>query len=154
MGKWIERAAQLQAEDIRDIRANRGANVPNVPIVPASLAPALASGLQKLKGMAAPRMEAPEVWPVIVGDALRLASDGWASHALALGWEPLHLWGVSPATGGIADLEGLAVWLDSRRILLLDAASCVVENGPGSRSIFNRRSREGAVLLWELGVVE
>jgi hypothetical protein len=63
----------------------------------------------------------------------------------------MDLWGCSPVPGGNTDHEGLAVWLDGRRILLLDERTCIVETGPDARSIFNRRSTEGAVFLWDLG---
>lgn len=117
------------------------------------LDPVLAQGLMRLQNMRAPRIARPEVWAEVVADSVRLATDGWASIALSFEdpWHPLHLWGVSPAAGGIADLEGLAVWIAGRPIRVLTATCCTVGNGPGSYSFFNRRSVDGAVLLWELG---
>jgi hypothetical protein len=84
-----------------------------------------------------------------VADALRLASEGWAQQALALGWEPLQLFGFRDDEPD--DCQGLAVWLVGRRALLLDEGSCMVEDGPRSYSIFNRRPMDGAVFLWEIG---
>lgn len=159
MGKWSERAAR------EDQSANPCANsaisadrTERAPIGPndtngTSLLPQpLRVGLDRLGSMAAPAMSRPEIWPEIVRDAQRLATEGWAGRALDLGWHPLDLWGVSPVTGGIADLEGLAVWLSARRVLLLDDRSCIAESRPGSHAIFNRRrSMDGAVFLWDLG---
>lgn len=102
-------------------------------------------GLLYLRGSPAPRITLPKVWSEIIADALRLADGGFAAQALSLGWEPLQLFGVSE------DAPGLAVWLAGRRILLLDDATCIVEAGPNSRAIFNRRPVAGAVFLWELG---
>jgi hypothetical protein len=66
----------------------------------------------------------------------------------------LDLWGCSPDIGGNPDHDGLAVWLDGRRILLLDERTCIVDAGAGARAVFTRRPIDGAVLLWEIdGVV-
>lgn len=108
-------------------------------------------GLRRLRVMAAPHIAAPEVWPGIVEDAARLANEGWAAQALALGWSPLHLWGCSSDRGGNPEHDGLAVWLAGRRVLLLDETSCIADSGAGRRSIFNRHPMEDAVMLWELG---
>jgi hypothetical protein len=90
----------------------------------------------------------------VVADAVRLASDGWAVHALGLGWSALDLWGCSPEPGGDADQDGLAVWIDGRRVLLLDADSCIVESQPRAHSVFNRCSvAAGGVFLWDIGGV-
>ena len=155
MGKWMDLAAKLESGenggDNRDNRDNSPPNVPIVPNVPASLPADIRSGLAALRVMAAPRITRPEVWAAVVADAVRIASDGWAAHALRLGWSPLELWGCSPG-GGNSDHEGLAVWLNGRRVLLLDDATCIVESGPDARSVFHRRSvAGGGVFLWEMG---
>lgn len=113
----------------------------------------LVDGLAELRSCPAPRITRPEVWPVVVADALRLADDGWASQALGLGWGPVDIWGCSPDVGGNPDHDGLAVWLAGRRVLLLDERTCIVEAGPVARSVFTRRQPPpaGAVFLWELG---
>lgn len=112
---------------------------------------ACAAGLVRLSDMATPSITRPEVWMPIVSDALRLATDGWAAQALALGWTELDLWGCSPVCGGNAAHDGLAVWIDGRRPLLIDETSCMVEAGPGAHAIFNRRRSAGSVFLWDLG---
>lgn len=118
-----------------------------------SLPDALIRGLEALTRMVPPRITKPEVWPVVVADALRLADDGWAAQALGLGWGPVDIWGCSPDVGGNPDHDGLAVWLAGRRVLLLDERTCIVETGPVARSVFTRRKvpPAGAVLLWDLG---
>ncbi len=158
MSRWLDLAAEMLggAEPCAN-SANRANSPPDAPngtngTNGTALPAALAAGLASLRAKPAPRITRPDVWPEIVADAERLARCGWAAQALALGWEPLQLFGCSPAAGGIADLEGLAVWLAGRRIILLDSRSVIVANGPRSRSIFNRRSMDGAVFLWELGV--
>jgi hypothetical protein len=96
--------------------------------------------------MAAPALEQPDVWPEIVADALHLAEDGWAEKAIALGWQPMHLWGAHLYE------PGLAVWLRGRRILMIDATHCAVSDRPGAYSCFTRREpAEQAVYLWEYG---
>ncbi len=131
------------------VRHTNVTNVTNVRSLPSDLQ----AGLVRLQAMSAPRITRPQVWPEIVSDALRLASEGWAPQAIALGWGPLDLWGCSPDGGGNPDHEGLALWLDGRRILLLDERTCIVDAGAGARVVFTRRPFEGAVLLWEIAGV-
>lgn len=109
------------------------------------------AGLRTLRRHRPPPIARPEVWPEIVADAVRLVDQGWAQQALALGWEPLQLWGCSPAIGGNIDMDGLAVRLCGRRIVLLDERTAILESGAGTHAVFNRRSMEGAVFLWNLG---
>lgn len=102
--------------------------------------------------MQAPRITLPQVWPEIVADAARLASEGWAAQALALGWKELELFGCCGEPKGEPMQAGLAVWLAGRRVLLLDALSCLVEDGPNARAVFYGRSvAPGGVFLWDLG---
>ncbi len=112
---------------------------------------ACADGFARLQAMPPPRITRPEVWSEIVADALRLAADGWAMQALALGWTSLDLWGCSPVARGNPDHGGLAVWLDGRRILLLDERTCIVDAGAGARAVFTRREPAVGMLLWDLG---
>lgn len=116
----------------------------------APLSPSVRAGLDRLRQMPTPRIRRPSVWPEIVSDAIRLAEQGWASSALGLGWEPIHLWGVSFAHGGIADLEGVAVWLDGG-VPMFSADYCNVRVGPGRFRCMKRRPMDGAIYLWEIG---
>jgi hypothetical protein len=72
---------------------------------------------------------------------------GWVHQALALGWSELDLFG---AAIGEDDTDGLAVWLKGRRLLAIteDFASAEINGG---RAYFNRSTRSGGVLLWNLG---
>ena len=158
MSRWLDLAAQMEGSGEpcanSAISANRAETAPNDTTGTngtQALPSPIVGGLKRLREMAAPRITRPEVWLAIVTDALRLASDGWAAQALALGWSPLDLWGCSPVRGGNVSHDGLAVWIDGRRVLLLDDASCIVEAGSG-RSVFNRSSvAPGGVMLWQLG---
>jgi hypothetical protein len=109
----------------------------------------LADGLLRLQGMRPPRLATPDVWPGVVADAVWLGSEGRGGSAMALGWSLLDLFGCSPDIGGDAGKDGLAVWLNGRRDLLIGAECCILRDGQ-QRALFNRRPRPGGVLLWEL----
>lgn len=98
-----------------------------------------------------PHLSVPAAWGRVVADAERLAVNGRAGQALALGWSLFDVWGSSPDVGGNPDHDGLAVWIEGRRVLLLDERTCIVATTATQRSLFNRRDVAGAVLLWELG---
>jgi hypothetical protein len=156
MGKWLELAARLEADgwDNRDNRDNSpgfAANVPNVPNVPASLPPSVVEGLAQLANAPAPRLIVPDAWPVAVADALRIASDGWADKAFALGWSELDLFGAVPDREGDPDADGLAVKLGGRTILALCANFATVTSGGTVRAYLHRGNNDGAVLMWALG---
>lgn len=107
----------------------------------------LTLGLKRLRLMPAPRTTTPSAWLEIVADAARIADEGWAARATELGWSPVDLFGCSRD----GEYEGLAVWLRSRRIVLIDENSAIAIAGDRRRAVFNRRDHEGAILLWELG---
>jgi hypothetical protein len=108
------------------------------------------AGLQQLAGMTPPTISKPPMWWEVRADALRLASDGWVTKALALGWEPLHLFGCSGEAGGDPDQEGLAVQLAGRVVLLLNDTSAIISGAPGVYACFNIRPMPQAVFLWDL----
>ena len=107
----------------------------------------LALGLKRLRLMPAPRITDPSAWPEIISDATRIADEGWAARAIGLGWSALDLFGCSID----GEYEALAVWLRTRRIILIDERSAITVANDGRRHVFNRRDHEGAILLWELG---
>lgn len=127
-----------------------GAIVPIVPFVTA-LPPTVRDGLAALARLAAPRLCRPELWPRVVADALRLATDGWATQALSLGWSPLDLFGAVPDPAGDPHGDGLAVWLSGRKVVALTADGAAVLNGDTGRTYFLRPRAPGAVLIWALG---
>jgi hypothetical protein len=118
-----------------------------IPELPA----ACIAGLRRLKGMPSPRLARPDLWPVAVADALRLAADGWAATALAMGWKQLDLFGAVPDRSGDLDADGLAVRLGNRRLLALCASFATVDLGNGGRIYLHRGNNDGAILLWDLG---
>ena len=69
-------------------------------------------------------------------DAEALLRDGWAARALALGWHPLELYGADVDGGN--QYNGLAVWLDRRRIVVLDNTLAIIRDGEWRRC-FNRQ---------------
>ncbi len=162
MNRWIDLAARMQADGETCANSANSAKTPPDRIEPAPIGPNdtvgtvsfpadVVVGLKALQAMAAPRIARPEIWPGVVADAFRLTSEGWAAQALSLGWTPLDLWGCSPVARGNPDHEGLAVWLDGRRILLLDERTCIVDAGAGARAVFTRREPAVGALLWDLG---
>jgi hypothetical protein len=110
----------------------------------------MTKGLNRLSKMAAPPLQRPEVWPFVVSDALGLARDGWAAKALALGWDSLDLFGAVTDPDGCDNADGLAVWLGGRPVLAICATYASVGDGAG-RAYFNRSTRLGTTLLWEIG---
>ncbi|MEO6247025.1 MAG: DUF3987 domain-containing protein [Sphingomicrobium sp.] len=93
--------------------------------------------------------EAAARWLAVAG-AVRLADEGWAAKALALGWDELELFGAVPDADGDPAGDGLAVWLNGRELLAMTADYAVAAQ-PGGWAYFNRRQSSGAVLLWALG---
>ena len=154
MGKWMDLAAKLASGenggDNRDNRDNSPPNVPIVPNVPASLPADIRSGLAALRIMAAPPITKPEVWPGIVADALRLATNPDVAAALRTGWHPLHFWGCCPSADADPALEGLAVRLMGRKPLIYDTHA-IMESAAATHSVFTPRGTDGAIFLWDLG---
>lgn len=107
------------------------------------------AGLARLNSMPAPRTVKADSWAVVVRDALRIADEGWAGKALALGWTPLDLFGAVTDPDGDLCSDGLAVWLAGRKITALLVGCIAVEDGAG-RAYFYRHEQNGARLLWEL----
>ncbi len=114
------------------------------------LPPACADGLRRLRSMPSPRLMRPDAWPQVVSDALGLADNGWAANAMALGWTDLDLFGAVTDRHGYADADGLAVWLDGRKLLALTAEYAGADDGNGGKSYFNRCNRLGETLLWNI----
>lgn len=114
------------------------------------LSDGLASDLRRLNAATPPRVVGRGAWRPIVDDALRIARDGWAASALALGWSEADLFGIGPYD----DLEfaGLAVWLRGRTIVVVDEARAIVADGD-RRAAYNRRKVIGCVpvMLWQFG---
>jgi hypothetical protein len=149
MGKWLELAEQLEAHDNSDDSANSPPIVTNVANV-SGLPSSLIEGLERLRTMPAPRVRNTSAWRLAVADALALARDGWAERALSLGWGVSELFGAVAAVDGCADDDGLAAWLQGRKLSVMSGTFALVEVD-GLRSYFNRHDRGGTRLLWEFG---
>ncbi len=116
----------------------------------------LATNLRALDRMPAPRDVDRQAWARVVGDALRLAREGWAGSAITLGWSEIDLFGIGPDDDW--QFSGLAVWLNARPIAVLDRRVAIVTEGP-VRSCFNRggwghgfdKGLPDPVPLWRFG---
>jgi hypothetical protein len=124
-----------------------------VPIVPFfTVLPAfIREGLEKLGEAPAPRLLRPEVWPGVVADAQRLATEGWALQALGLDWSALDLFGAVTDPSGDPGGDGLAAKLEGRRVLAICASFATVADADGGRSYLYRRTDPDARLLWDMG---
>lgn len=108
-------------------------------------------GIDQLQSMRAPRITKREAWPEIVADAVRISEEGWASQAIGLGWELMHLFGVEPSSDPDTWEYSLAVILAGRSIRAVDADSFYLSDG-GVRRFFAHRPRPALTkYLWELG---
>jgi hypothetical protein len=100
--------------------------------------------------MAAPRGVKLQAWTETVADALRLADQGWASQALALGWTPLDLFGAVTDPDGDPAGDGLALKLEGRRVLAICEGFATVADAGDGRSYLHRGDTSPARLLWAL----
>jgi len=109
----------------------------------------------RLSHLSPPKVHNRAAWFEVVQDAQRLVSEGWADRALDLGWTAGDLFGVGQRDSH--DFAGLAVWLEGRRIIVMDETIAVARDERG-RATFNRRGfghgkdvRQPPVLLWQFG---
>jgi hypothetical protein len=146
---WRDVAATVMAE---------GAKPAPAPLVENfGLPDDLANALRRLERMPPPRKLVQVVnWRCVVVDAMTLARDRWAAKAMALGWSAGDLFGIGPRDDW--DFQGLALWLDGRRIVLLDDSRAIAADAAGYRMSFDRGGmRHGAhptiepVMLWDFG---
>ena len=161
MASWRDYAQKRNdGADPRAISANSANNPPEEPNSAPNgtngtngtgLPPSVRQGLTWLANAPAPRLIVPDAWPMAVADARRIASDGWAEKALALGWSELDLFGAVSDREGDPDADGLAVKLGGRTILALCASFATVTSGGIARAYLHRGNNEGAVLMWALG---
>lgn len=150
MGSWRDVAAAVAQ------RQQPEAN--SVAVENFGLADDLAAALRRLETLPPPgKLERAGNWRGVVTDAMMITRDRWAAKAIALGWTAGDLFGVGPRDDW--DFQGLAVWLNGRRIIMLDAERAIVAGDPGDyRSAFVRGGmRHGThptiepVMLWEFG---
>jgi len=156
MGKWMDLAIQLEREVAGEVGLDNSDNsdvsTPNVAIVAnvhasPSLSPDIVAGLDKLRTMRCPRIQRPDLWDEISADALRIATEGWATQAIALGWESLQVFGYQPSDD--PDDFSLAVELAGRSIVAVDESRFYLRRGD-VRSFFDRRARPLlARYLWD-----
>lgn len=116
--------------------------------------------VQSLRAMRCPKFQDESVWPVIVADAIALATAdpvvgySMADRAMSLGWHPLDLFGFDPRWRPWDDWVSLAAWAQGRRVLVIgERTACLSsqEKTPGRYDRLNKRPRlEEIKFLWEL----
>ncbi|MBV9842402.1 MAG: hypothetical protein JOY99_12885 [Sphingomonadaceae bacterium] len=150
MRSWREIAAEALGEP-HNTSALR-ATVPDTHGLP----DAVRRDLERLEYLPPPRIDNPKLWPPIVADALRLARDGWAERALALGWSINDLFGV--VHDGIGYSDCLATALRGRRVIMIDADVAVIAGSDGKATLFSRgrhdHTGEQIMPLWQFGRAE
>jgi hypothetical protein len=150
MGSWRDVAAAVAQRQQPEAKAVADENF--------GLPDDLAAALRRLETLPPPRkLEHAANWRGVVVDAMTLARDRWAAKAMALGWTAGDLFGIGPRDDW--DFQGLAVWLNARRIVMLDDKQAIVAGDPGDYRIAFVRGgmRHGThptitpVMLWEFG---
>lgn len=137
----------------RDVAAAIEAKGPAAPSVSRyGLPEPVEAGLRRLAASNPRRVHDKALWRGIVNDATRLASEGWAGNALALGWSVHDLFGVGPNDS--AEWSSLSVWLSGRTLTMMDDHRAFTSSGHvyyverwgRPRTVF-----VAPVLLWEFG---
>lgn len=140
-----------------DVMARTGDAVPP-PEDDFDLPVELAISLRRLQMLAPSRnLEDCSQWRSVVADATMLARDRWAAKAMALGWTVSDLFGIGPRDDW--DFQGLAVWLNGRDIIMLDATHAIARDGAQDcRYVFVRGGmRHGIhpavtpIMIWDFG---
>jgi len=158
MGKWLDLAARLEKEAgtcansaISAHSSFAGQIGTNDTIGTSDLPAFISVGLHRLRSMPTPHFTNPAVWPGIVSDAVRIADEGWASKAIGLGWEPMHLFGLDP-TGEAGSIDSsLVVYLDGWPIVDVDPDYITLRRANVSRPFRNRLRPWLTQYLWQLG---
>lgn len=153
MPSWREVAASLLDPQGA---GSQPAPAPPQPRRYSDLPPEIAEGLERLRRVPTGRFRGDAaVWARVVDDAHALALDGWAGKALALGWNAYDVFGIGKRDS--LDFAGLAVWLDGRTVVVLNADRAMVRDR-GGMACFERggwgHGRDASappVLLWEFG---
>jgi hypothetical protein len=113
----------------------------------------LVTGLRRLEVLPPPtRVNSPQVWGEVVRDALRLARDGWAAKALALGWEATDLFATGAENSDQRDCP--AVWLAGRNIAAMTEWTARTECGAWFSREAHMRPKSARALpvwLWDFG---
>ena len=117
---------------------------------------AIEAGLDKLRRRYPPKVTKPVMWHGVVVDAVQIHAQGWAEKALGLGWSVLDLYGIGAKDSH--DFAGLAVWLDGRKMLMLDADRAVARAYDGKHHFIRGGWGHGQdasappVAIWEFGI--
>ena len=140
-------AISAKSPALAAVEAPNGTNGTNGTDFPSTVV----AGLKRLDAMGVPKGGDPRAWRLAVKDAAALVTEGFAVQALGLGWSPLDLFGGQLAKSGDPYADGLAVWLQGRRVVALTDAHAIATDANGGRHFFNRPRAPGSTLLWALG---
>lgn len=155
MSRWRELARHLKAQeggtDCADITTPIAHFVPIVPIVPSAVSqfevhadpPAWLAALATLDSSHPPAEIAPDLWPMVLADALWIARIH-GEAAAALGWSASDLFGIGPEPGN----GGLADRLDGARRLAF-TSSVAHWRGEDCEGWLWRRSLTAKAVIWE-----
>jgi len=136
LGTPLEHLAPLD-KSLNTIAEHLG--TPGTPNIEAGgLADDLRAGVRKLSTMHCPRVQRPELWDEIKADVVAICNQNWAAQAMALGWEPLQIFGYQPSD--VPNDFSLAVELAGRFIVAVDESRFYLRQGD-VRSFFERRER-------------
>ena len=155
MSRWRELARRLKAQegvaDCADTSAPVVHSVPIVPIVPRAVSQfevpadpsAWLAALAALDTCRAPAGIAPDLWPILLADALWIARVH-GDNAAALGWSASDLFGIGRQAGN----GGLADRLDGARRLAF-TSSVAHWRCEDCEGWLWRRSLTAKPVLWE-----
>jgi hypothetical protein len=109
-------------------------------------------GIKELNLYHPPGDVPPERWFQFIDDSRSFVDSGWAVKAIALGWDPLELFGCD-ADRPFARIDrlGLVWFLNGCTLVALTAASATYETRrTGARLTLWRKSAANRVMPWEL----
>jgi len=112
-----------------------------------------AEALARLDRTRVPPNVSHERWTQFIDDCGRFLDQGWAIHAMGLGWGPLDLFGCDrerpPAE---EDHAGLLWRVEGGDLLMMSAYAAIIRTANGQEKTFHRRNnRPGELALaWEM----
>lgn len=141
MGNWRQSAAAALADTAPTYIRTSAYGLPT----------AIEAGLRALAKQKPPRLASHDEWHATVADAIRLASEGWATTALSMGWTEHDVFGIGPH--GSNEWLSLAVWIAGRSIVAMDDHRALTVDDVYYLERWGRPNTTfvDPVMLWEIG---